>query len=52
MSITLVSIVVFIIGLALWVLPTGAKANEVGRILMLAGALGFVLEGQHSISIR
>lgn len=53
MSISLIPLVVFIIGLALFVLPVGSKANKVGEILMLAGAIGFCLGGgEHSLSIK
>ena len=53
MNLPLLSLVVFFIGLILWMLSSvGAKLNEVGRILMLAGAMGFVFEGHHSIAIR
>lgn len=52
MNLSLIPLVVFVLGLILFVLPIGAKANRVGEILMLAGAIGFCLSGGHSISIR
>lgn len=52
MKLELVSVVIFLLGLLLYLLPIGPKANEVGRILMLAGAIGFALEGHHTVTIQ
>lgn len=52
MTLSLIPLIVFVIGLALFVLPIGPKANEVGKILMLAGAIGFCLSGGHSLVVR
>jgi hypothetical protein len=52
MTISLIPLIVFVIGLILFVLPVGPKANRVGEILMLAGALGFTLSGGHNLTIR
>jgi hypothetical protein len=40
------------IGLALYLLPTGAKLAEVGRILFFAGSLAALMQGAHSCSIH
>lgn len=52
MTLTLIPLIVFIIGLLLFVLPIGPKANRIGEILMLAGAIGFCLTERHVLSVR
>jgi hypothetical protein len=52
MTVTLIPLIVFLLGLILYVLPIAPKANEIGRVLMLAGAIGFCLSGRHSLSIQ
>lgn len=52
MTISLIPLIVFVIGLILFVLPIGPKANRVGEILMLAGSIGFCVSGGHTLSIR
>jgi Na+/phosphate symporter len=52
MTFPLIPIALFIVGLLLFVMPVGAKANRIGEILMFAGALGVALSTGHSVVIR
>lgn len=52
MSVSLIPIVVAIIGALLYFLSPNAKASEVGRILLFAGALAALMQGGHSCTLK
>jgi uncharacterized membrane protein len=52
MTLSLVPVIVFVLGLALFVFVPGEKSQKVALCLMLAGAIGFCLSPGHSLTVR
>lgn len=52
MTISILPVVAFVLGLILYFVSPNAKVARVGEILFFAGALALLLTGAHSISIK